>query len=106
MASLFLDLPTELRQEILLATISDEDLLQAIELQAQPAGNKNGKAKTTFDLSRLPVPSWAYTHSTLAGDLVWLKAQWAAHANVLAAQKKRAWDAIFGERSASFETPN
>jgi hypothetical protein len=98
MASPFLGLPTELRQKIFLETIIDEDLLERIELRAQPAGSNRWKAKWNFELSSLPAPSWAFTHSTFAADLTWVKDQWTARASVLGSKKEKAWDSLFGER--------
>jgi hypothetical protein len=98
MASPFLNLPTELRQKIFLETVSDEDLLEKIELRAHPAGSNRWKAKWEFELSSLPAPFWAYVHSAFAGDLMWVKDQWTARASVLGFEKEKAWNALFGER--------
>ena len=97
MTSPFLELPTELRQKIFLETISDEDLLERIELRAQPIGSNKWKANSNFELSSLPAPSWAYACSTFAVDLPWVKEQWMGRASDLGSQKEKAWGAIFGE---------
>jgi hypothetical protein len=98
MTSPFLVFPTELRQKIFLETINDEDLLERIELLAQPAGSNRWKAIPDFALKSLPPPFWAFACSRFAADLPWVKEQWMARANVLASEKKKAWDAIFGAR--------
>jgi len=99
MVASLLNLPPELRQIIFLYTVSDEDLFSRIELRAQRrTDNNRWKAKWSFELSRLPVPYWAYAHSTFAADLLWVKEQWTVRATVLGHEKERAWNAIFGER--------
>jgi hypothetical protein len=109
----FLQLPTEIRQEILNLSLSDEDILNSIELRASQSRDNIWQTnvwevkwscgvfeKPMANGTRLPPPSWWLNLDLeiFSKDKKWVQQTWLARIPALGDKKQKAWEDVFGKR--------
>lgn len=126
-ATTFLSIPREIRQKILLQTISDDDLLPAAALKViKHKVDKGGRLrKGKAECSIIPaIPNWAQAlnfakhpwkwntekkgltwagqleavHPAIYQDMEWVKNQWLNRIEELGRKKAEGWKMLVGER--------